>query len=243
MRSGADPRDPWADSKGDLMTKDMDKLSVAREALTYRTMGSGGRCNFTQLREAVSEACSGSRTHATPFDPKFYPGHQMVQGLNYNSLDRIVTAFVDAALAQPAPDAFCKKERDQLREVVATYIDRAKIATIREDLQQAVDGAIEWANAKGIRPRGEATMEALAALTPAPQPAEGAMTDDVSFIWKWIERAIYDPRISAGDALSVIAHHPCAPWKNGRWDVDHKPYADQFYKHFPQAAAIRGGAE
>ena len=66
--------------------------------LGYHNMGSGGRCDWTYLREAVAEATSGSRAHSRPFDPTYYPGHQMVEGLNYNSLDRIVTAFVDAAL-------------------------------------------------------------------------------------------------------------------------------------------------
>jgi hypothetical protein len=71
--------------------------------LGYYRMGSGGRCDWTHLREAVAEAVSGSRSHSTGFDPDFYPGHHTVAGINYNSLDRIVTAFVDAALAQSNP--------------------------------------------------------------------------------------------------------------------------------------------
>ena len=34
-----------------------------------------------------------------------YTGHRMVEGINYNSLDRIVTSFVDAALATTFTDA------------------------------------------------------------------------------------------------------------------------------------------
>jgi len=92
---------------------------VEGEKLGYRSMGSGGRCDWTQLREAVSESTCGYRDNARPFDPKFYPGHQMVEGINYNSLDRIVTAFVDSALSTPV-------------EVGA--IDRARVAltAIRE---------------------------------------------------------------------------------------------------------------
>lgn len=56
-----------------------------------------------------------------------------------------------------------------------------------------------------------------------------------NFIWRWIERAIFDDKLTHGDCLAVIAHHPSAPWKNGRWDVDHKPYAEAFYAQFPKA--------
>lgn len=73
---------------------------------------------------------------------------------------------VRAALAtpQPRPDRILELERDQLREVVATYIDRALLGTIREDLQQAADRAIVWATKKGIRPRGEATLAIMAEM-------------------------------------------------------------------------------
>ncbi len=55
------------------------------------------------------------------------------------------------------------------------------------------------------------------------------------FLCKWIERAKFDDAISASDALGVILHSPAMPWKNGRWDVDHKPYAAKFYEAFPRA--------
>lgn len=74
-------------------------IERASTKLGYQAMGSGGRCDWDQLREAVAESTCGQRDNAKPFDPKFYPGHQMVEGINYNSLDRIVTAFVDAALS------------------------------------------------------------------------------------------------------------------------------------------------
>lgn len=57
-----------------------------------------------------------------------------------------------------------------------------------------------------------------------------------SFVWKWIERAIFDKTLSKAECLSTLAGHPGAPWNNGGWDVDHKPYAERFYKRFPRAA-------
>ncbi len=76
------------------------------EPLNYSRMGSGGRCNWLALREAVSEAKRGSRKHIDPIPDNIYTGHAPVSGINYNSLDRIVTAFVDEALAHPpATDA------------------------------------------------------------------------------------------------------------------------------------------
>jgi hypothetical protein len=63
------------------------------------------------------------------------------------------------------------------------------------------------------------------------------LREELSFIYKWIERGIFDKHVSASDALGVIAHYPGAPWKNGRWDVDHKEYANKFYEQFPKARA------
>lgn len=61
------------------------------------------------------------------------------------------------------------------------------------------------------------------------------MTDDEGFVWRWIERALYDPTVGMRDALGVLAHYPGAPWNRGRWDVDHKPYAAAFYADHPKA--------
>lgn len=75
---------------------------------------------------------------------------------------------------------------------------------------------------------------ARAALAVIPS-AEGEMNQDWAFLWKWVERGLFDPKISHQEALNVLAHWPGAPWKQGRWDVDHKPYAEAFYKKFPRA--------
>lgn len=63
-----------------------------------------------------------------------------------------------------------------------------------------------------------------------------ALRETENFIAKWVERGLYDQQISAVNALQTIAHFPSMPWKNGRWDVDHKPYAAAFYADFPRAA-------
>lgn len=60
---------------------------------------------------------------------------------------------------------------------------------------------------------------------------------EVGFFWKWIERGIFDADVPANTALNVLANHPSAPWKKGRWDVDHKAYAEMFYELFPNARA------
>jgi hypothetical protein len=56
------------------------------------------------------------------------------------------------------------------------------------------------------------------------------------YLCKWVERGLFDDKIMPADALNVIAMFPAMPWKNGRWDVDHKPYAKAFYERFPRAA-------
>ncbi len=93
------------------------------EEMTYDCMGSGGRCNFQQLREAVAEATCGDRAaKRTAHDDVVYIGHEIVGQINYNSLNRIVTAFVDKALtsppAKPAP------ADDLLRKALKTIRDQ-----------------------------------------------------------------------------------------------------------------------
>jgi hypothetical protein len=73
--------------------------------LVYSRMGSGGRCGFQQLREAVAEATCGYRGAAEAVPLEIYEGHKIVGTINYNSLDRIVTAFVDDALASAGTGA------------------------------------------------------------------------------------------------------------------------------------------
>ena len=71
---------------------------VKLRALEWRRMPGYGQMNFRQLREAVAEAIIGNRQALGPFKADLSPGHQTVEGINYNSLNRIVTAFVLAAL-------------------------------------------------------------------------------------------------------------------------------------------------
>lgn len=72
------------------------------QALTYGHMPSYGRADFRHLREAVAEANRGVRQDDGLPD-SLYPGHHMVSGINYNSLSRIVTAFVDASQSPALP--------------------------------------------------------------------------------------------------------------------------------------------
>jgi hypothetical protein len=56
------------------------------------------------------------------------------------------------------------------------------------------------------------------------------------YLAKWVERGLFDHHHTSKEALEIIAHHPGMPWMEGRWDVDHKPYASKFYETFPKAA-------
>jgi hypothetical protein len=76
-------------------------------------------------------------------------------------------------------------------------------------------------------------LESIAARLPNPEASE--IMREREFVWKWIERAIFDDALSAEECLSTLAHYPGAPWNEGRWDVDHKPYAERFYRRFPKA--------
>lgn len=68
-----------------------------------------------------------------------------------------------------------------------------------------------------------------------------ALKQDMSFVWKWVERALFDKTIGRDNALKTLAHYPGAPWKNGRWDVDHKEYSKAFYAEFPKALTPENG--
>lgn len=57
-----------------------------------------GEMPFSELGSAVKAAQFGS-LQPYEFDPEFYPGHQIVGTINFNSLNRIVTWFVKRALA------------------------------------------------------------------------------------------------------------------------------------------------
>lgn len=62
-----------------------------------------------------------------------------------------------------------------------------------------------------------------------------------SYIYKWVERGMFSDKISPTEAMECIAYHPTAPWQNGRWDVDHKPYAEKLYAKFPKAQGDKQG--
>jgi len=89
----------------------------------------------------------------------------------------------------------------------------------------------------------EITAHRLAFSTPAASDAEGSLRETFYYLCKWVERGLFDKHHTAEDALKCIAYHPGLPWMEGRWDVDHKPYAAEFYKAFPKAAAGRNGED
>lgn len=49
---------------------------------------------------------------------------------------------------------------------------------------------------------------------------------DLNFMWKWIERGIFDKATTPEGALSVLSYYDSAPWYSYRktWDTSHKDY-------------------
>lgn len=98
--------------------------------------------------------------------------------------------------------------------------------------------------------RGAEALEHRAALATQPASDTGLLEalerelaelkESWFYLHKLVERGLFCKSVSPTEALEAIAFHPTAPWKNGRWDVDHKPYAVQFYAKFPKA---RNGLE
>ncbi|QEH81154.1 hypothetical protein EIK56_24950 [Sphingomonas sp. C8-2] len=120
-----------------------DETALSGEALGYSRMASTGRCDFEQLREALAEATTGNRGLTDNWPDNIYPGHVGVQGINYNSLNRIVTAFVDAALASTPQLAAAETVEQAVaaeRERCAKICDRE--ATLR--IQRAGSNDSNW---------------------------------------------------------------------------------------------------
>lgn len=65
--------------------------------------------------------------------------------------------------------------------------------------------------------------------------AEGEQREAWAYLWRWVERRLFEKPVNHEAALKVMLHHPSAPWNNGEWDVSHKPYAEAFYAKFPKA--------
>ncbi|MBK67984.1 MAG: hypothetical protein CMP22_07640 [Rickettsiales bacterium] len=57
--------------------------------------------------------------------------------------------------------------------------------------------------------------------------------ETLNFLWKWIERARFDPNTTHEEAISVLANYPSAPWIEDRrnWDTSHKSYDGYIDKH------------
>lgn len=77
-----------------------DTVGVPGEAFDgkWQDMPTYGEMPFSQLVEAVSEAIYAKRDIDVGVDAEKFIGHQMLPAINYNSLNRIVSAFVRSAL-------------------------------------------------------------------------------------------------------------------------------------------------
>ena len=55
----------------------------------------------------------------------------------------------------------------------------------------------------------------------------GDVGGDMEFLWRWVERGFFDPKTSANQAISLMAHYPGAPWGQPNWNTSHLPYHDK----------------
>ena len=153
-------------------------------------------------------------------------------------------ALVDSPAIKALADNLVKEnvelrhERDALTgELVGAYrLSREKSEMIRRWRQEADTLYSELNTTKAIVSE---TMVPYARQLEAELTAtkERLVEVEESFLYlcKWVERGMFDPFVSAKDAIKAIAYHPTMPWKSGRWDVDYKPYAHAFYRIFPSA--------
>jgi hypothetical protein len=117
---------------------------------------------------------------------------------------------------------------------------RAAIAALSTRTPEALGPHDRIIYERGYGPGdGDSHVERVERVTRIPEAAQvEEMGRELAFVWKWVERGLFDPSIDRLDALKTLAHYPGAPWNQGRWDVDHKPYATKFYDMFPKAAAL-----
>lgn len=81
-------------------------VAVDTKSLRWTSMPSYGEVNFIQLVEAVAQAIYADRDYKDRgIDREKFIGHQIVPTINFNSLNRIVSAFVRAALVATPPAA------------------------------------------------------------------------------------------------------------------------------------------
>lgn len=133
--------------------------------------------------------------------------------------------------AARTPEPSARVEALTLIREAKTTLGPFAVRSAKKPLPANANTAI-WKLARAI--------ELLSSTSPPPSAAvlaeREAKLDDDGYLWKWVERALFDHSVTAMKAAKVIAHHPAAPWQNGRWDVDHKPYAAAFYRMFPKSA-------
>lgn len=71
---------------------------ASAEPVKLGSMPLHGAASFNELAAAVTEAVVGDRNHEFEFEHEnLFIGHQIVPTINFNSLNRIVTAFVNGS--------------------------------------------------------------------------------------------------------------------------------------------------
>ena len=115
----------------------------------------------------------------------------------------------------------CPKRRAWVRAMIADAPRKDKAMSKNESMTNQMACAI--ANLESMCAAKDAEIERL--------------KDAIRFVGKWVERGLFDKDVSAKDALETIAYLPGMPWNSGRWDVDHKSYAEAYYKSFPKTRA------
>jgi len=95
-----------------------------------------GEMPFADLGAAVKAAQFGE-LQPYPFDPEFYPGHQIVGTINFNSLNRIVTWFVKRATTAKLTSKTEAREKAERRveELESRYEDWKPIGEMPHESQ------------------------------------------------------------------------------------------------------------
>lgn len=86
---------------------------------------------------------------------------------------------------------------------------------------------------------------------PGAENSTGAQADITFFkeayehAWKWVERLIWDKKLSDKECIGALQHSPYAPWNHApeKWDTSHKEYDDEIKAVAAKDEALREAAE
>lgn len=171
-------------------------------------------------REAIAQIiarASGGSLNPGLGVPDDYP----VSRYDHAAADAILATLSDTV--GPAPDPKVEGVVEIVRRAVEDYEKRGKVGSVGI-----------WLFPRHWR----ILLNALDHVGPAPaSEVERLRNVEETFLYlcKWVERGLFCQHTAPKTALEAVAYYPGAPWNQGRWDVDHKPYADAFYKAFPRA--------